>query len=215
MAALYDQLYLTAAVTLHAFYYGLTFSRHLRTEEHEVVFISVCRRHEVLPSNHPYQDVIVIVGVILAALTPSWSLYYAARRFVSRRSEGNLPPAIFGRYRRNVVSYNETVFYNIIVVAISMSLIALVIVFHTVIVVYIQVSMYFVITLVIAVKAFKDPFLFRPKSKIIPHNEGSVFYVRPPDIVPRRDYVYVPPPAPVTGLHRNIIFVRPAKNREA
>ena len=197
MAALYDQLNMTATVTLNAFFYSLTLSRHLRSEEHEVVFISICRRQKVLPSNHPYQDVIVVAGVLLAALSPSWSLYYAARRFVSKRSGGNLPPVIFGRYRRNVVTYNETVLYNVIVVSVTMFSIAHSIIYQTLHSVYFVVFMFFVITIMIAVKALKNPFLFRPKSQVIPQNEGSFFYVRAPEIVPRRDFL--PSPAPVTG----------------
>ena len=214
VAVLFDQLYLTAAVTLHAFFYGLIFSRHFRAEQYEVAFISICRRHEVLPSNNPFKDLIVIGGVLFAALAPSWILYFAARRYVSVRSEGNLPPAIFGRYRRNVVSFNETVFYNAISVAVSIVGIAISIFFHSLYPYYLYIFTYFVITLIIAVKAFQDPFLFRPKTRVTSENECSVFYVNRPEIIPRRENL--PPSAPVhvANHNHNIIFVQPANNED-
>ena len=131
------------------------------------------------------------------------------------RSEGSLPPVIFGRYRRNVVSFNETIFYYIFVVAVTTVVIAFNITFHYLYIsVCIIVFKFFAITLIIAVKAFKDPFLFHPKSRITPQNEASVFYVNRPEIIPRRDYFHPAAPVTVANHNQNIIFVHPANNED-
>ena len=208
VAALYDQLYLTAAITLNVFFYGLIFSRYFKDEEQEVAAMSICLRDEIVPSTQPFKDMFVIFGVILAAMTPSWILYFAARRFVSLRSEGSLPPTIFGRYRRNVVTYNETIVYNTIAVAVSILVTWLSVITETMISVYLSACTFFIITLVMTVKAFKDPFLFRPKARVEPEKETTVFYVHAPEVTPRR-YDF-PPPAPI--IKHKIIYVKPANN---
>ena len=161
-----------------------------------------------MPSTQPFKDVFVIFGVMLSAMTPFWILYFAARRFVSLRSEGNLPPTIFGRYRRNVVTYNETIVYNTIAVAGSILVTWLSVITETMISVYLHAILFFVITLVMTIKAFKNPFLFRPNARVGPEKEGSVFYVRTPEVKPRRDNF--PPPAPSSAPRHTFIYVLPA-----
>ena len=211
VADLHDQLYLTAAVTLHTFFYGVISTRHFRPEEQEVIFMSVCLGHEIVPSNQPFKDVFVTFGVMLAAMTPSWILYIAAKRFVRVRSKGNLPPAILGRYRRNVVTYNETIVFNTITVFVELISVLIMMTLDSVVVVYLQVLMFFTITMIMTVRAFNDPFLFQPKSKVkvSPENEGPLFYVRTPEMVPRRDFILSPSPRPPVNALNRVIFVRP------
>ena len=210
MAALHDQIYLTAAVTLTAFQYGLTFTRHFRHQAgKELFYMSICLRHKNVESSQSFKPLIVFSGVTLAEMLASWILYFSSRRFVRARSKGNPPPAIFGRYRRNVVSFNETIFYNTITVFGRFVCLGLLLATETMINQYVLATMFSVVTFMMMVRAFKDPFLFRPKSKVKvnPKNEGSVFYVQAPQIVPRIDTI--PPTAQVSVLNHRIILVQP------
>ena len=139
MGALHDQIYLTAAATLTAFQYGLTFTRHFREEGKELFYMSICLRHKNVESSRSFKPLIVFSGIILAEMLASWILYFSSRRFVRARSKGNPPPAIFGRYRRNVVTYNETIVFNTITVIVELISVLIMMTLDSVVVVYLQV----------------------------------------------------------------------------
>lgn len=166
-------------------------------------------------TNNPPHEILVLLGVLLTAMMPVWIMYGAIRKFVDSKSEGDAPPTIFGRFRRNVVSYEETVLYYSIFLFGSFSVFVIFLIddsYFNGLVIF-TLAMFFSLSLAIAINSFRNPFLFRPKTKVSPQNDVSVFYVRVPEVSPRRDFI--PPPAPAPAPIPRIIFVQPANNIEA
>ena len=204
---LYYKLYMTAAITLQILFCSLIFLVHLRDSRTEVIFISVCLGHNPENFENSWRDFGVFTGILIIPVILLWFLHFSATNFVHKRSTNNIPPAIFGRYQRNVVTFSDTLIYYTIIIVSSIiwplifnqsAFTALMIYMFSIIVVI------FVVSIAIPLRTRRNPMIFQSNQKA-PKSE-PIFYIHPPQLVPRRDHSVFEDPA---EAFNPIIFVEP------
>ena len=187
VSKLFDNLYITIAVSMHSFCFsGIPISHYLgATGSVEPAVISVCLEHHMKTDKDTWKYPMVMIGVILTAITPMWILYLSSRRYVWVRSATrDLPPAIYGRYQRNIVTYSQTIWIFTIFTVSSMICMSLTTLTQ-------DVSWHFVLIIQVFCFVAYVSCNYPRKTKVNRvadlEMKPSIFYIRSPHIIPRRD----------------------------
>lgn len=158
-----------------------------------------------------------------AGLILLWMLYLRCKFFVATKSkDGTTPPAIFGRFQRNVLTFEETICYHTLMTV--SGFVTPLLNFYVSDLIFAQISFLctfltsFLLQLYILVRSVSRPILHKSDTSSV--SKSQLFYVRKPQIVPRRDFritnVYCHRSKinahPVTPIPTNIIHVKPVNN---
>ena len=207
VSKLFDYLYALLGATLTALLSArlLLVNEALEGER----LINICFNTSQLNEN-PWKQETKRLFVTSLTVIALWILYWSCQKFVKARSrDGKTPPAIFGRYKRNVVTFLETLWFHTIMYLSS-----------TVIVPAINIwtdSLYACIVLI------GIPFLFNCNIlvKLMNHtntntnqaaaeDQKKTFYVREPQIQPRRDHFIANTNVPAQKIQHSILIPSPS-----
>ena len=199
VSPLYNNLYLITAVFFTAFLLVWIGGKYLsRTQPKVSLMERVC-----LSSFGPDEDISWKMFAIGAALfnlpyVASSLMYASVLRFVKYRSkDGSYPPAIYGRFQRNLLTLKETfllttvvnILGNILIVTITFAMTsqsekARIAMFTILLVI----SLFLASIPVLILYSIKNkiPGIFKKPGIVHPENVEKAFYVRQPTLVPRR-----------------------------
>ena len=172
-------------------------SRHFKTDiENEPVLMSLCMKKSYSFQQNSF---ISYGGFLFVIFIITWLMYGSSRYLINSKSKNGKMPQKFGRYQRNVVTFYQTVLFNSVqeivfgIVAFFPYLVSLGASPETVqtfvlgtVLIY-SIIFHFLIPIVtISRLKTRIPALFMNNKKISVLKYKS-FYVKQPDIVPRRD----------------------------
>ena len=218
VSKLFDYLYTCFGLSLTFLMYMLGLTSNNRGN---LVFINVCLQNNPNDYEKNWKNPLIGVAMTSLGMVLLWILYRSSRHFVlSKSKDGKTPPAIIGRYQRNVLTLNESMFYHAVMYLGGLTftitfnfMYASNISIH-VCVIFICIPILF--HLYILIKSLTRPIFHQTKQE-----QRLKFYnVREPRILPRRDFhvVKVIKPVskmvmiPVSPVPDNIIHVKPINN---
>ena len=162
-------------------------------------FMSICLNQDPGENEDAYRVFNVGIGLICATTIPTGLLYLATEKYVKSRSAGQIPPASFGRYQRNIVTFKETVVYNTVMCIGNAASLILCAVSRSLVPVIASIAITFAISLSILIQSLRVPSL-STSNQIVPQTE-PVFYIQPPSFLPRRDFK-IHPNCPIAKSRR-------------
>ena len=216
VSKLFDQLYMTLTGSLTLFFTGAFFNNHF--SDKDTLFIKICKGEN--DQVKLIKSATVLLGLSVTMSVTTALLYYTAKKFALSKSQGGQrPPVIFGRYQRNVFTFFQTFIFNIIVMFLMTVQLLFMFVFNDSPDVPHLHDFILIHPLLIDFSFFMFPIfglwnVWRnmpvtsgsSENQIVPESENT-FYVRQPELLPRRYSQYE-----FSSLdninNRNIIFVR-------
>ena len=200
VSKLFDHLYACLGATLTILLYALAIASNFRKGED--AFISICLNQE-FNTEDSWRNYYIRCALILVVLATLSVLFWSVQTFVRLRSkDGKTPPAIFGRFQRNILTFNETMAFHIFMTASMLAATGLNILFHTIqgcIILFMFPTLF---SFYILVKSYMNPTLLTTKER----PQSQIFYIREPQIQPRRDHIIEVHP---NILPASIIYVKP------
>ena len=175
----------------------------------DIPFITICLNQTVKNDSHnlTWSATIQILGISVLTIALLCILYMVARKRVISKSKDMIKaPVIMGRYKRNIVTLSQTIGIFLSVITSALLTVLLTIVTN-------DTNWHLIELCLISIFAVYILYLYVTGDNYLGISaKTSVFYIRTPDIVPRRDLMSMsisqgPVQNPVN--HNNVIFVRP------
>ena len=200
VAPLFGYLYLTLAGTSSMFVIALLILS--QTVEKQAMTLTICLEQEVTPM--PLQTFMIGRALLIGSTVLISILYFASMFYVKATSKSKNPPTIFGHYLRNVLTFKQTVLFqifNFILYIVGRSIIFSAENYfklekHEL--KNVQFLVHFVLSLKSLILVL---YLHYRLSKFITTTQerSKVFYIRTPEIIPKRDTLEVNYDNPANG----------------
>ena len=196
LSELFNQLYICLSTFLTLFIYAITLLNNFK-EGPEPLFVSICLNHNSSAKTYSIGVALCSLGIIFVGL-----MFWSSETFLKSKSKnGRTPPAIIGRFQRNFVTFKETAYYHSLLYLSIMLTIILETMYNTIVYSILPLSLSFMFICYIFVNSLLIPYLHPSNTRVVPHNQK--FYIREPQLLPRRDHLVEPNPilAPNINIH--------------
>ena len=193
-SSLFEQLYLTIAVALNMFQYCMILVSHTR-DNFKPVIVGVCLGHD--SEDHVWRGIIVEIGVLGVSMIVTIIMYLSTIKFASSRRG-----IIFGKYQRNIATFQQTIIYNTTLIVVGLIDVVLVVNLN---------SVAWHITTIVMMAVFPFTLIFNLKKSEVQVMPSTEFYVHNPIIAPRRDILNLTESVPELDIVQipKIIVVAP------
>lgn len=219
VSILFDILYACFGAFLTLFCYALTVASNLR--EGEEKFISICLKHDSLNNVNTLKSLIIKYALTILGLIVFCIMLWSSIAYVKSRSrDGKTPPAIIGRYQRNIITFVETVIYHVVFTLILIIFPFVNISYNVIYGCILTICQPILFNTYLLIKSLRIPLASNSNSAVAPSN--PIFYIREPVIQPRRDHFIPQIPNPVNIVNApvqpvpipaNFIYVQPINDQ--
>lgn len=215
VSKLFDHLYICFATFLTVLMYSLILVGNLREEP---VFIKICLSHSGKRNIESWKNYSIGISLFCIGIISLMLMYWSSYKYLKSRSkDGRTPPSIFGRFQRNVLTFTESMYYHTLILVVILIFTVLNYWSNSIYFCIIPICTTFLFSCYILLASMIKPTFHRPKPNVAPQDQ--IFYVRDPQIIPRRDHLVPHIPIPGQNMNiqpvpipANIIHVQPVNN---